>query len=189
MSVRRISARFAGALKKSRGAIIKYLVKEYSDAASGDSSVSGVRGMTSAKRERKWHNKIPSSNSSSISRHKSNSTFGNRSITNADARAATKRPAKKETSAPAAPVEKSYYVESGNEAFWALEWVRAELKRRVTRAKENLAKVRKESKMWTRESSPETFTRAAMVYLPPDSAGQAEQGCNSSHLKILCINY
>ena len=66
----------------------------------------------------------------------------------------------------------------------ALEWVRAELKRRVAGAKENLAKVRKESKMWTRESPPETFTRAAMVYLPPDdSARQAEQGCNSIHLK------
>ena len=63
----------------------------------------------------------------------------------------------------------------GTVSFWHTEEVRQELKHRVSLAVENLHSVQKESQNWTRTSLPRIFTRAAMVYLPPDNAGQAEQ--------------
>ena len=59
-------------------------------------------------------------------------------------RTTMKLPTKKPTTASTASIEKSLFeARPGDEAFWALEWVRAELKKRVTRAKDNLAKVQK----------------------------------------------
>ena len=76
----------------------------------------------------------------------------------------------KSTSTPAVSVNKSLRVEPGDEAFWALEWVRRKLKKRVTNAKQNLLRVQRTSKSWTKKSLPTIFTRAAMVYLPALSA-------------------
>lgn len=143
MSVRRISARFAGALKKSRGAILKSFVKEYE--------------MSSSETERKWQTKITrqSSNSSSSSNSTSGSWSVSVNITNASAETTTKRPFATTTSTSAASKKpKSYSIEPGDEAVWALKWVRVELKKRVTRAKENLVKVQEESQTWTMESLP-----------------------------------
>ena len=63
----------------------------------------------------------------------------------------------------------------GSESYWHSEEVRKELKHRVSLAIENLHRVQKESQNWTRTSLPRIFTRAAMVYLPPDNAGEMEQ--------------
>ncbi len=61
-------------------------------------------------------------------------------------------------------------VKPNSDAYWAMEHVREALKTRVARAKESLKKaVRKieaSPSYWTAKNLPETFTRAAMVYLP-----------------------
>ena len=63
----------------------------------------------------------------------------------------------------------------GSESFWHLEGVRQTLKERVQVAVKNLQKVQREAQNWTRHSLPPIFTRASMIYLPPDDAGQVKQ--------------
>ena len=162
VSVRRMSAHFAGALKKSRGAIMKSLVREYSDAAA---EASEVRKIASIKKEAKWHS---SSSSSLVSRQQSYSTIGSWS-NGMNVSTTTTRPVTEATPTSATsstePFEKpkSNDVEPDDEAFWALEWVRAELKKRVTRAKENLVKVQKRSQSWTRDGYDGLISRAFVI--------------------------
>ena len=63
----------------------------------------------------------------------------------------------------------------GGESFWHLEGVRQKLKERVQAAVKNLKTVQREARNWTSQSLPPIFTRASMIYLPPDNAGQVKQ--------------
>ena len=80
-----------------------------------------------------------------------------------------------------AQTQKKYYSTSNidlkleSESFWHLEWVRKKLKERVQMAVKKLQRVQRGSQNWTSQSLPSIFTRASMIYLPPDSAGQVKQ--------------